>query len=94
MPLNGFNEENYLQDLLTDLQSSAPSKTVISVISDPHYYAPSLGTEGAAFDAYLAGDRKMIAESDAILQSALDIVKLKNRISCLSLATLPRTAKR
>ena len=75
MPLNGFNEENYLQDLLTDLQSSAPSKTVISVISDPHYYAPSLGTEGAAFDAYLAGDRKMIAESDAILQSALDIVK-------------------
>jgi len=75
MALTGFNEENYLQNLLTDLQSSAPSKTVISVISDPHYYAPSLGTEGAAFDAYLAGDRKMIAESDAILQSALDIVK-------------------
>lgn len=75
MALTVFNEENYLQDLLTDLQSSVPSKTVISVISDPHYYAPSLGTEGAAFDAYLAADRKMIAESDAILQSAIDIVK-------------------
>ncbi len=75
MPLNIFNEEDYLQDLLADLQSAVPSKTVISVISDPHYYAPSLGAEGAAFEAYLASDRKMIAESDAILQSAIEIVK-------------------
>ncbi|MDT9547503.1 MAG: esterase-like activity of phytase family protein [Chlorobium phaeovibrioides] len=75
MALTGFNEENYLQDLLTHLQSSVPSKTVISVISDPHYFAPSLGTTGTAFEAYLAADRKMIAESDAILQSALEMVK-------------------
>ena len=75
MALTAFNEENYLKDLLAVLQSSAPSKTVISVISDPHYYAPSLGTEGVGFDAYLASDRKMIAESDAIFQSAIDIVK-------------------
>ena len=75
MALNVFNEENYLTDLLAVLQSSTLSKTVISVISDPHYYAPSLGTEGATFEAYLAGDRKMIPESDAILQSAIDIVK-------------------
>jgi alkaline phosphatase len=75
MALTGFNEETYLNYLLADLQSSAPQKIVISVISDPHYYAPSLGTEGAAFEAYLAADRKMIAESDAILQSAIDIVK-------------------
>lgn len=75
MGLSGFNEENYLQNLLVNLQSSSSSKTVISVISDPHYYSPSLGTEGSAFEAYLAGDRKMIAESDAILQSAINSIK-------------------
>jgi hypothetical protein len=39
------------------------------VFSDPHYFDPSLGTTGAAFDAYLASDRKLIAESDAIMRA-------------------------
>lgn len=75
MALTGFNENAYLQQLLSGLQSSAPEATKISVISDPHYFSPSLGTNGTAFEAYLASDRKMIAESDAILQSAIEIVK-------------------
>jgi hypothetical protein len=39
------------------------------VFSDPHYFDPSLGTTGAAFDTYLAHDRKLIAESDAIMRA-------------------------
>ncbi len=78
MALSAFNENNYLQALLSRLQSSGSGEMKISVISDPHYFAPSLGTTGDAFEAYLAADRKMIAESDAILQSALDIVKSEN----------------
>ncbi|WP_292000935.1 alkaline phosphatase [Chlorobium sp.] len=78
MVSSAFNEENYLQVLLSQLQSSGLGEIKISVISDPHYFAPSLGTTGDAFEAYLALDRKMIAESDAILQSALDIVKSEN----------------
>ncbi|ACD89523.1 metallophosphoesterase [Chlorobium limicola DSM 245] len=78
MALRAFNENNYLQALLSHLQSSGSGEMKISVISDPHYFAPSLGTTGEAFEAYLAADRKMIAESDAILQSALDIVESEN----------------
>ena len=39
------------------------------VISDPHYFDPELGTSGSAFEEYLEGDRKLIAESDAIMAS-------------------------
>jgi len=44
----------------------------IAIFSDPHYYAPELGTSGEAFEKYLAGDRKLLAESKAILEAALD----------------------
>jgi len=42
--------------------------------SDLHYFSPSLLTSTASADyhAYLAGDRKMIAESPALLHSFLD----------------------
>jgi DNA repair exonuclease SbcCD nuclease subunit len=39
------------------------------VFSDPHYFDPSLGASGAAFETYLAHDRKLIAESDAIMRA-------------------------
>ncbi|MBN1928726.1 MAG: esterase-like activity of phytase family protein, partial [Chlorobiaceae bacterium] len=78
MALNYFPEKYYLSELLSVLQTPFSEELKISVLSDPHYFAPSLGTSGAAFEAYLAQDRKMIAESDAILQSALDIVKSEN----------------
>ncbi|MCD8343024.1 MAG: metallophosphoesterase [Oscillospiraceae bacterium] len=43
----------------------------IAVISDDHLYDTTLGASGSAFEAYLAGDRKLLAESEAILDSAL-----------------------
>ncbi|MHB1354994.1 MAG: metallophosphoesterase family protein [Anaerolineae bacterium] len=46
------------------------------IFSDPHIYDPSLGTEGSAFEAYLASDRKLLRESPAILNVALsDVVR-------------------
>jgi 3',5'-cyclic AMP phosphodiesterase CpdA len=51
----------------------APAARLL-VISDPHYFAPSLGTSGPAFETYLAHDRKLIAESDAIMRALVDLV--------------------
>ena len=45
------------------------------VISDTHYFDPALGTTGSAFDAYIAQDRKLIAESESILLSAIETIK-------------------
>jgi 3',5'-cyclic AMP phosphodiesterase CpdA len=42
-----------------------------AVFSDPHRYDTDLGTSGTAFDSYLAGDRKLLAESPAILDAAI-----------------------
>lgn len=50
----------------------------IAVFSDPHYFASDLGTEGAAFEAYLAQDRKLIAESSAITEATVDAIKASN----------------
>jgi len=74
------------QEQIEDIQGCAKGKfgpnqyfgqmVEIAVFSDPHLYDPSLGTSGAAFEMYLAYDRKMIAESQAILESVVkDIVK-------------------
>lgn len=41
------------------------------VLSDPHYFDPSLGTEGKAFEEYLDGDRKLLKESRELLIEAL-----------------------
>ncbi len=49
-------------------------QTRFAVFSDPHYYNPALGTTGAAFELYLARDRKLLRESEAILDSAIDSI--------------------
>ncbi|MEW9124043.1 MAG: 5'-nucleotidase C-terminal domain-containing protein [Thermotaleaceae bacterium] len=49
--------------------------TKIAVLSDPHYFAPELGTAGGSFEAYLAQDRKLIAESSAIAKAAVSEIK-------------------
>lgn len=41
------------------------------VLSDVHLYDTTLGTKGAAFEAYLADDRKLLVESEAILDEAV-----------------------
>jgi hypothetical protein len=52
---------------------TAPAKVLkLAVISDDHLYdGQVLGEEGAAFEAYLAGDRKMLRESERILDAAI-----------------------
>lgn len=45
------------------------------VFSDFHYYDPSLGTVGPAFERYLNEDRKMLAESSEILESAVNAIQ-------------------
>jgi hypothetical protein len=51
-----------------------PSPVRFAVISDPHLYSARLGVSGAAFEAYLNQDPKLLRESEAILESALDNV--------------------
>jgi len=50
-------------------------ETSFIVFSDPHIYDPSLGTTGAAFEAYLNKDRKLLRESPEILESAISSIK-------------------
>ncbi len=56
-----------------DTTKPIESKTYkIIVFSDAHLFDPGLGTSGEAFDNYIKNDRKMIAESDAIMQEMID----------------------
>jgi hypothetical protein len=48
--------------------------TRLLVFSDPHYYAPALGTTGSAFADAVAHDRKLIAESDAVLRALVGLI--------------------
>ncbi len=50
----------------------------ISIFSDPHFYDNSLGTSGEAFENYLESDRKMIAESEAIMKSIVNMISGDN----------------
>ncbi|MBI9091943.1 MAG: choice-of-anchor I family protein [Desulfobacterium sp.] len=52
----------------------APETGKFAVVSDPHFYDTGLGTTGTAFESYLAGDRKLLRESNAILDSAIDSI--------------------
>ncbi|MFA7627556.1 MAG: metallophosphoesterase, partial [Candidatus Kapaibacterium sp.] len=44
----------------------------IAVFSDPHYFDPDLGSPGEAFETARINSRKMIAESEEIINSAVD----------------------
>ncbi len=57
--------------------TSAATTATIAVIADPHFYDTDLGSTGEAFEAYLAQDRKMLVESEAILASAVKMIKAK-----------------
>ncbi len=62
---------------LHDSLKAAPAypETSFIVFSDPHLYDTSLGTEGKAFESYLADDRKLLRESTEILESAIAAIK-------------------
>ena len=46
----------------------------LCVFTDPHYYDPSLGTTGSAFDDYVKQSKRLTAESEAILESLFDLL--------------------
>ena len=46
----------------------------MAIFSDPHYYDPDLGTVGEAFDNYIVHDRKLIAESEAIMDATVELM--------------------
>ncbi len=45
-----------------------------AVISDLHYYDKSLGVTGSAFKDYIENDRKLLVESEELLNKALDMI--------------------
>ena len=49
-----------------------------AVISDPHFYDSELGISGSAFEQYLAGDRKMLRESEAIFMKASENITMQH----------------
>jgi predicted MPP superfamily phosphohydrolase len=63
--------------VLQDTLRAAPAypETSFVVFSDPHVYDPSLGTEGVAFESYLAEDRKLLRESTEIMEAAISEIK-------------------
>ena len=58
--------------LFCGLTANASAATRFAVFADPHYYDSDLGTTGAAFEAYLAQDRKLIRESEALVQAVVE----------------------
>jgi len=48
-------------------------KTSMMVVSDPHYYDPSLGLSGKAFESYLKNNGKLIRESDELIKEAIQV---------------------
>ena len=57
----------------------------IAVIADLHYYSPSLGTTGKAYELRSAQDQKCLAESGAIIDSAFESIK-KSGADCVLIA--------
>ncbi len=49
-------------------------ETRFMVFSDPHYYDPSLGVTGEAFQSYLDQDRKLLRESSELLDEAITMI--------------------
>lgn len=55
-----------------------PPQVKLLVLSDTHYFDPSLGTTGRAFEDYLASDRKLVAESDAVMRAMVANVEAED----------------
>lgn len=69
--------------------TAAVGEARFAVISDPHDYDVSLGAEGPAFEAYLAGDRKLLRASSAILDAAIDAVLARHGQQPIDFVLIP-----
>lgn len=68
-----YDKDSEVQALFAQPAPSYPD-VKFAHMSDLHIYSPELGTEGEAFQDYLNHDRKMLADSKAIVQASLDKV--------------------
>jgi len=50
-------------------------ETRFVVFSDPHYFDPSLGTEGKAFQDYLNNDRKLLKDSRELMEIIISYIE-------------------
>ena len=69
------HEDAAEKSALQQTAAAAYPETSFIVISDPHYFDISLGTEGPDFEAYMNEDRKMLVESREILLQAMSMMK-------------------
>ena len=53
-------------------------KTKLAFLSDIHYYSPSLGVSGRAYELRAGADQKCLAESGAILRAATEKLKTED----------------
>nr|WP_321396119.1 choice-of-anchor I family protein [uncultured Desulfobacter sp.] len=60
-----------------------------AVFSDPHYYDTDLGTEGTAFETYLAQDRKLIRESEALTKAVIEKIIAANAETPIDFVIVP-----
>ncbi len=75
--------------LYAGLVNNSQAATRFAVFADPHYYDTDLGTEGEAFEAYLAQDRKLIRESGAILSATIDALIEEHQNEPLDFVIVP-----
>ncbi len=68
---SGTDGTTFEESSASEQACRAPQYERFAVFSDPHVYDTALGAEGAAFEAYMAADRKMLLQSQAILQVAV-----------------------
>nr|WP_319395633.1 choice-of-anchor I family protein [uncultured Desulfobacter sp.] len=60
-----------------------------AVFADPHYYDTDLGTEGTAFETYLAQDRKLIRESEALTKAVIEKIITANAETPIDFVIVP-----
>jgi hypothetical protein len=64
------------------------------VLSDTHLYDPALGTSGPAWDAYMAEDRKLLADSAETLSVALARIEAQKPAFVLVTGDLTKDGER
>jgi 3',5'-cyclic AMP phosphodiesterase CpdA len=63
------------------IQTWAAGDVTFAVFSDPHLYDSELGVTGQAFEEYLSHDRKMLRESEAILDATVSSILANDQIA-------------
>jgi 3',5'-cyclic AMP phosphodiesterase CpdA len=76
-PSFNYQSDSSLSSLIAASPPDLPEMS-FATISDLHYYPPSLGTEGAAFQEYITRDRKLLKESSEIMEAAVTAINREN----------------